>query len=71
MKLSDLLGMKVKGSACADTNGQRAPRDHEITEVWGPNENGDYVAWSSGRAGGEHLRASTEECLIRRVMSLK
>jgi len=71
MKLNDLVGMMIKGSASADTNGQRAPRDHKITEVWGPNENDAYVAWSSSRAGGEHLRASTKERLIRRVMSLK
>ena len=68
--LKNLVGVKIKGSTAADTQEQKAPRDHKITEVWGPNENGQYVAWSVGAYGGEHLIANSKEALVRRVMSL-
>jgi len=43
---------------------------YRIAEIWGPNENGEYVAWSVGPSGGEHLRGTSEEALVRRVMGL-
>lgn len=68
--MASIIGLRVKSSVAADVRGQAAPRDHTITMTWGPNSEGQYVAWSANAAGGEHLRANSEDALIARVRSL-
>lgn len=65
-----LIGKRVKSSTAADTRDAKAPRDHTIERVWANEKDGNFYAWSANGVGGEHLRASSERQLIRRVMSL-
>lgn len=69
--ISSLVGIKVRGSTALAS----APRDRVIAKVWQSETDGSYIAWSAEasdptRSRGEHLRASSEDALRRRVMSL-
>lgn len=68
--MASIIGLAVKSSAAKDTRDQKAPRDHRITETWGPNSEGEFVAWSAGSFGGEHIKANSPEALVARVWSL-
>lgn len=68
--MQTLIGKRVKSSTAADTRGEKAPRDHVIERVWFNGDDGKFYAWSANRTGGEHLSATSESQLIRRIMSL-
>lgn len=68
MNAKDLIGYTLRGSSAPETD----PHTHTIAEVWQSKEDQAWVAWSvDSHNHGEHLRATSEAALVRRVMALR